>query len=126
MPEVPCDPLVPFHLAQTGGGIMDMLPMLAIFFIIFYFILIRPQQREKKAQEAMRTNLKKGDEVLTQSGIIAKIAQVKDNHIVLDLDGTARIRVLKESIARRLGEPEGKTAGSTPEASKQEKSETAG
>ncbi len=93
-----------FLLQQGGNALLETLPMIALMFGIFYFVLFRPQMREKKAQEAMRTQLKKGDEVLTQGGIVAKVQQVKDKMIVLDLDGSSRMTVVRESIIRRLGD----------------------
>src|SRR5687767_1101879 len=91
--------------------------MLMVVFAIFYFILIRPQQKERKKMEALRGALKKGDRVMTQGGILAKVQQVKDgNEVVLDLDGTARITVIKAAIQTVF--PEGSPAGETKEKSR--------
>ena len=86
---------------QSGTG--DLLGSLGVplgaFFLIFYFLVIRPQNKERKKQDELRRNLKKGDRVLTQSGVVADIRQIKDNtEVVLDLDGTAKMTVLRSTI----------------------------
>lgn len=97
----------PLLLQSGGGGIQEMLPLLLAFLAIFYFVLFRPQQREKKAREEMIKNLKKGDEVVIQGGIVAKIHRLETDgpFAHLDLDGTARMRVVRDSILKKLGEP---------------------
>jgi preprotein translocase subunit YajC len=95
------DPLIPTFVLQEGGGLMDMLPMLGIMFVIFYFLLIRPQNKEKRQQQAMRAALKKGDKVLTQGGIVANIRDVKETEIVLDIDGS-KMRVVRDAVIRVL------------------------
>jgi preprotein translocase subunit YajC len=78
-------------------------------FAIMWLVVLRPQQRERKAMEARRKMLKKGDRVMTQGGVIAKVQQVKDGgEIVLDLDGSARMTVLLAAITTVF--PDGTTA----------------
>lgn len=91
--------MTPFLLQAGGGGDFLQLPMMMIgVLIIMYFIAIRPQQRERKKMEVLRANLKKGDRVMTQGGVLAKVQQVKDKEIVLDLDGSARMTVIRAAI----------------------------
>jgi preprotein translocase subunit YajC len=90
--------------AEDGGGASPLpfwVPLVAML-AIFYFLLIRPQSKERRQQEAMRTALKKGDQVLTQAGILATIHQVKEKEIVLELEGGAKMRVVRDAIIRRL------------------------
>ena len=75
---------------------------------IMYFIAIRPQQKERKKMDALRNALKKGDRVMTQGGILAKVQQVKGTEIVLDLDGSSRMTVIKSAIQTIF--PEGSPA----------------
>ena len=104
-------PIMSLLQGQGTGEFMRMMPMLVIMFLIFYFLLIRPQNKERREQEQMRATLKKGDKVLTQGGIIAKVQQVKETEILLDLDGSSRLRVAREAIIRVLNESvEGKKA----------------
>ena len=105
---------LPFLLQQDGGAMLPQMVILILpLFLIWYFLLIRPQSKERKLQEQIRSELKKGDKVLTQSGVIAKIHSVGDAEVVLNLDGTARMRVLKETIVRRLEEDKERGKGSS-------------
>jgi preprotein translocase subunit YajC len=90
-----------------GGDLLSSLGVpLAAMFAIMYFMVIRPQNKERKKQEEMRNALKKGDRVVTQSGIVAEIRQMKDgNEVVLSLDGRAEMTVLKSTILQVLGAP---------------------
>jgi preprotein translocase subunit YajC len=91
--------MTPFLLQAGGAGDMLQLPMMMIgVLIIMYFIAIRPQQKERKKMDALRANLKKGDRVMTQGGILAKVQQVRDKEVVLDLDGSSRMTVLRAAI----------------------------
>jgi preprotein translocase subunit YajC len=75
-----------------------MLPMLAILGVM-YFVVLLPQSRKKaKAQQEMLSSLKKGDEVVTQGGILGKISGVKDDEITLQVQEGVRIRVLRSSV----------------------------
>ena len=74
-----------------------LVPLLAVG-VVFYFMMVRPQQKERKKMDALRNALKKGDKVMTQGGIVAKVQQVRGNDIILDLDGTARMTVVKAAI----------------------------
>ena len=80
---------------------MEILPMLGVMFLIFYFLLIRPQNKERRQQQVMRSSLKKGDKVLTQGGIVASIRDVKEKEVVLDIDG-AKIRIVRDAVVRVL------------------------
>ena len=86
--------------AGAGGGFMEMMPMLVIMFLIFYFLLIRPQNKERKQQETMRSQLKKGDKVLTQGGVLGTVHGVKDTEVVLDFGSNTRIPFVKDAIIR--------------------------
>ncbi len=92
---------IPF-LEGEASPLNNPLFLIVILFVIWYFLLIRPQGKEKKLQKVMRTNLQKGDKVLTQSGVIAKIHAVHDHEVILNLDGTAKMRIARETIVRLL------------------------
>ena len=101
-------------IAQEGGqapapGGADILPtfgLIAVLFVIFYFLLIRPQQKEAKRHRALLSELKKGDEVLTSGGLIGRIHSLDEKEVVLDVGvgDRSRIRVLKGSVQRRWKE----------------------
>jgi preprotein translocase subunit YajC len=104
-----------FLLQAGGGGDMWSFPLMMIgVFVIIYFMAIRPQQRERKKMEALRKALKKGDRVMTQGGILAKVQQVKGDQIVLDLDGTARMTIAQAAVTTVF--PEGEPAAKEPAA----------
>ena len=86
--------------AQTSAGgesIAAFLPFLLIG-VIFYFLIIRPQYKEKKQHNSMIENLKKGDNVITKGGVVGKIVNIAANNIVLDAGNNTKINILKSSI----------------------------
>jgi preprotein translocase subunit YajC len=91
-----------------GGGLVGMLLPMAIMFAIFYFLLIRPQQKQRKKEEAMRQALKVGDEVVTQAGIIGTIHRTSDQHFVLKLEDGAQMKILKGAVVQVLEANAGK------------------
>ncbi len=88
--------------AQGGQGnpIMAFLPLIVIF-LIFYFLLIRPQQKKQKQHQEFLKALKKGDEVITSGGIIGRITAISDNIVSLEVAPNVVIRVAKSQIAGR-------------------------
>jgi preprotein translocase subunit YajC len=81
----------------AGGGFIQIVPLLLIF-VIMYFFLIRPQQKRVKEHAAMVEALRRGDEVVTQGGLIGKIKKVSDDEVSVDL-GDTEVRVVKATIA---------------------------
>ena len=78
------------------------IPIILIF-AIFYFLLIRPQQKRHKQHEEMIKNIKKGDKVVTTGGIVGVVVGVKDNQVVLKVgDGETKIEFLKSAISQVL------------------------
>ncbi len=82
-----------------GGGFMEMIFPLLIVFAIFYFLMIRHQQKQAKMHQQMLDNLKTRDSVVTNGGIIGKIYQINGNIIMLEVADDIRIKVLKNQIA---------------------------
>ena len=79
---------------------MSMLPMTAAFVGLFYFMIIRPQNKQKKAQSEAISSLKKGDEVALASGIIGVITSVEDSLISLKIAKGTIVTVLKQKILK--------------------------
>jgi preprotein translocase subunit YajC len=103
--------------AQQGGGLGMFLPMIIIF-VLFYFMLIRPQRRQQKAHQMRLSALKSGDEVVTNGGIHGLITNVADRTITLKIADNVKIKVERQCIAtilKKVDEPE-----ETPEAPKEE------
>lgn len=94
-------------LAQFFGGPMSPFVMMALMFGIMYFMLIRPQQQERKKLEAKLAALKKGDRVLTTSGIYATVVGVEDSKVVLRIAEDVKVEFAKSAVAQVFGD-EGK------------------
>jgi preprotein translocase subunit YajC len=85
--------------AQSGGlWYMQLLPF-AFIFVIFYFLLIRPQQKRQKEHQRLLSDLKTGDKVITTSGIHGLIANVKDTTFLVKIADNVKIEVDKNAIA---------------------------
>jgi len=83
---------------QAVNPLVNLFPLILIF-VIFYFMLIRPQQTKEKEHQKMITNLNKNDEVVTSSGIHGTIVNVKDKTIILRIDDNVKIEIEKNCIA---------------------------
>ena len=88
--------------ASPLGGLTGILPFI-LMAAVFYFVLIRPQGRERKKVEAFRQNLKKGDKVWTQGGLVGTVAQVEDQSVLVDI-GAGKVRVLKAFVGGEFKE----------------------
>ncbi|PWQ99074.1 preprotein translocase subunit YajC [Leucothrix pacifica] len=84
--------------APQGGG-LQLIIMMAIFFGIMYFMIIRPQQKRAKEHKALIESLSKGDEVVTGGGIIGKVTNLGDNFIEMSVSDTTTIKVQRQAIA---------------------------
>lgn len=78
---------------------LSMLVPIIIIYVIFYFILIRPQRQEQKTHKKMINELKKNDEVVTNSGIHGTIVNVKEKTFMLRVDDNVKIEIEKNSIS---------------------------
>ena len=80
---------------------------LILIFAIMYFLLIRPQQKKMKQHQAMVAALRKGDQVITQGGLIGKVARVKDDdEIEVELAQGVKVRVVKSTLSQVLSKTE--------------------
>jgi len=95
--------LIPDAMAQAAGGAspqsgLPMFVMMGLFVVIFYFLLIRPQQKKQKEHQAMLGKLAAGDEVVTAGGILGRIIEVGDNFITLEIADNVRIKVQRFQV----------------------------
>ena len=82
-----------------GPSLISQLPFFIAIFAIFYFLLIRPQQKKLKEHQAMVEALRKGDSVVTQGGLVGKVVRVRDdNEIEVEIAKDVRVRVIKHTI----------------------------
>uniref|UniRef100_A0A7V0Z3E4 Preprotein translocase subunit YajC n=1 Tax=candidate division WOR-3 bacterium TaxID=2052148 RepID=A0A7V0Z3E4_UNCW3 len=99
-----------FLYGQTSGQnqsnpIFSLLPLILIF-VVFYFLLVLPQQKRQKQHQKLLNSLKKGDRVITSSGIYGTIANVKDNIINLVIADGVKVDIDKNHIVSRIGSVE--------------------
>ena len=86
---------------QSGGG-MSMLIMIGIFFVIMYFMIIRPQNKRAKEHNKLIDSLTNGTEVVVSNGIMGKIVGIKDATIDLEISKGINIKVRKNSVSTVL------------------------
>ncbi len=94
------------------SNLLHFMVLMAVIYLIFYFLLIRPQSKKQKQHEEMLNNLRKGDRVITSGGIYGIVSRVKDEVVVLQVAENVRIDVAKSAITtlKERGEDR-KTAG---------------
>ena len=91
---------------MNGQGIAQFIPLILIF-VIFYFFLIRPQQKRVKEHKVMVESLKRGDEIITSGGIIGTIEKVmEDDRIEVNIDENVKVQIIKSTITSLLRKEE--------------------
>ncbi|MFP8489675.1 preprotein translocase subunit YajC [Gracilimonas sp. Q87] len=89
-----------FLMGQPGdesAGILNLVFLGAIF-LVFYFFIIRPQSKRQKEIQKMVDEMKKGDKIVTSSGIIGILDKIEENEVLVDVDSGTKIRMLKSAI----------------------------
>ena len=90
-----------------GDAMMQIVPIL-LMFVIFYFLLFRPQQEKAKKHREMVSNIKRGDRVVTSGGLIGKVARVKDDQIIeVEIAEGTKVEIMRAFVTevRAKGEP---------------------
>ena len=90
-----------------GNGLISLIPF-AIIFVLFYFLLIRPQQKKQKQQQALVEAVKKGDKIITTSGIWGTVTNLGKDTVTLQIADNVKIKMQRENIARVRSEDEEK------------------
>ena len=85
-----------------GGGLVSTLIMFGAIFLIFYFMIIRPQQKRSKEREKLLSNLEKGDKVVTNGGIHGIIAGLEEKTALLQVSDSVKLKVERSSITTVL------------------------
>lgn len=92
--------------APTGGGFEAFIPLILIF-VVFYFLLIRPQQKRMRQHREMVAAVRRGDRVVTAGGIIGQVTKVvNDNEVMVEIADNVRVRVVKSTISDVLAKTE--------------------
>ncbi|HKK37762.1 MAG TPA: preprotein translocase subunit YajC [Paracoccaceae bacterium] len=101
--------ITPAYAQAAGGdplgGFGSFVPLILIF-VIFYFFLIRPQQKRAKEHKRMLEALRRGDEVITQGGLYGKVTKVKDDEAEVEIADGVRVRVVKGTLANVVSKTE--------------------
>ena len=98
--------------APAGGGMEQIFIMIAMF-AVFYFLMIRPQQKKAKEHRAMVEAVRRGDMVITAGGIVGKVAKVKeDGEVEVEIAEGIKVRVIRSTISQVISRTEPATTGS--------------
>ena len=89
--------------SQQGGGAGFWIMILALFLVMWLF-MIRPQRKQQKELEKFRRELAKGDKVITAGGIYGTVAEISEKTVLLKVDGEVKLRVDKNSLVRDFSE----------------------
>lgn len=95
----------PFHELSLVERLSSMLPMIALLFAVFYFLVFKPQNEKEKKQRGLLEGLKKGQKVVSSAGIIGRVAGIEKDYILLEIDSNTKIKVQKAHITSKY-EPE--------------------
>ncbi len=96
---------------QSGGGMIGGLITLGLIFLVFYFLLIRPQQKQQQNLQEMRKNLRVGEKIMTTGGVFGTIESISSESVFIKVADKVRIEVAKSAIAgAREGTKKGKKA----------------
>ncbi len=107
--------------AQSNEGFLNILLMLSMV-VIFYFLLIRPQSKRAKEHKQTVESLQRGDEVITNGGILGLIVNVSESYVIIEIAPTVEVTVLKTSVQTLL--PKGTLKGIDPKGGKTQKTKT--
>jgi preprotein translocase subunit YajC len=100
-----------------GGSPMSLIFMIIAIFAVMYFLMIRPQQRQKKQHQSMLSQLSKGDKIVTSGGIHATVAGVKDNTVIIKIADNVKVEVNRSSISQVVSSRSQKQQGEKTQAS---------
>ena len=85
--------------SQQPAGFMAFMPFLLMFGVL-YFLILRPQQKKLKEQQQMLTSLKHGDEIVTASGILGKVAGITDKVVTVEVADNVKVKMLKSQVSQ--------------------------
>ncbi len=78
--------------------LMNTIMMFGLMFAVLYFFMIRPQQKRQKEHQALLAGLKRGDEVITQGGLIGKVSKVADTEVTIEISDGVKVKVVKQTV----------------------------
>ena len=98
--------------AAQQGGLMGMLFPLAIFVLIFYFFIIRPQRKRDKQHNNMIAGINRGDQIVTIGGFLGTVREVRDDTFTVELAEGVRVKILKSAVQTKRTAPTDSTTKS--------------
>jgi preprotein translocase subunit YajC len=101
----------------AGGGFSAFVPLI-LMFVIFYFLLIRPQQKKSKDHRAMLQNLQKGDRIVTSGGLLGRITGIDDTTLTVEIADKVRVKVSRANVAGLIQPAAQPPASKAPKESK--------
>ncbi len=99
----------PAFAQDSGGGLGEIGPLipLVLIFVVFYFLLIRPQQKKAKAHREMIAEIRRGDRIVTSGGLIGRVHRVlSDSELMVEVADGVRVRVMRSMVAETVAKPE--------------------
>lgn len=97
--------MIEMIILQAGqGGGASMLIMMAMIFAVMYFFMIRPQAKKAKQQDTFVQDIKKGDQVVTNSGIIGKVNRIEGEVLHLQVDQKTYLKIFRSAISKEMSE----------------------
>ena len=88
-----------FLMAKQGNPMMQFLPLMVIMFAVMYFLIIRPQKQKEKKRQAMITNVRKQDRIVTAGGVHGVVVSVKENEVIVRVDDAKDVKIKVDKSA---------------------------
>ena len=88
-------------MQQEGSALTSLLPLIVLF-AIFYFLVIKPQRKQQKEHQAMLDDLKKGDKIITNGGLIAEIVKPEEDFLKIKLNDDMVVKLSREYVAKMV------------------------
>lgn len=95
--------MVMLAAAPAGNPLMQLLPLVLII-VVFYFFMIRPQMKRQKELTKFRSNLQKGDKVITTGGIYGRISELQETTILIEVDSNVKLKIDKNAVLKDPGD----------------------
>ena len=88
-----------FLMAKQGNPMMQFLPLMVIMFAVMYFLIIRPQKQKEKKRQAMITNVRKQDRIVTAGGVHGVVVSAKENEVIVRIDDAKDVKIKVDKSA---------------------------
>mgnify|MGYP006168393155 FL=1 len=115
----------PAYAQSTGGGFggMESLLPLVLIFVVFYFLLIRPQQKKQKTHREMLEALRRGDRVVTAGGIVGTITKASETELTVEISEGIKVKVMRGMISDVLAKTEARDAANDDDSDEKDDNE---